>query len=187
MVLTSIALSITTLILGGVILNETFGISRASVTSLAAGVSIVATAVGVVWRVRSSRAVLPRRQQVLRVSVGELLVFALAASLVVAAIAYARTPRAAPGVEESAFCGSSRPAGAFTSASSLRSSGLRSAGCSRRPPPHPALADQPEARPTLGRGAGSDRGGVRSRQFSTSRTVARGPSTAKSARSSDAG
>jgi len=96
-VLTSLALSIATLILGGLVLNETFGISRESVASFAAGVSIVAAAVGVVWRVRSSPAVLPRWQLGLRVSVREILVLALAAVLVVAAIAYARAPREARG------------------------------------------------------------------------------------------
>lgn len=97
--LVTLALSFATLIVGGLILDGTVGITKESVVGLAVGVSIVvAIAALVVNRLSPGESLGPRGPRT-RVSILDGVIFAAAAALVVVAIAYARTPLPARGVQ----------------------------------------------------------------------------------------
>ncbi len=92
---TILALSISSVVLGGLVLDAAWTITRASVAVLAAGVSIVASLAAALLARKSSRqppSASPNLR--VRVSVRDVVLFAAAAAVVVGAIVYARQPLA---------------------------------------------------------------------------------------------
>jgi hypothetical protein len=101
-VATTIGLGLAAVVLGGLVLNETTGITRGSVACFAAGLTITAViASAIIDRGTDSPRPQPRsrsRSRV-RVSIFEGLIFVASATLVVLALAYGRTPLPARGAQ----------------------------------------------------------------------------------------
>ena len=97
-VATTIGLGLAAIVLGGLLLNETAGITRTSVAYFAAGLTVAAVVADAFLRLNAGGPPEPGRPRV-RVSILDGVLFAGAAALVVIAIGYARTPLTARGAQ----------------------------------------------------------------------------------------
>lgn len=94
----ALGLSLAIVVLGALVLDSTVGITRTTVAVWLAGVTVAAAIAGAILRRGDSREPALGRPR-LRISVVEVVVFLLAATLVVAAVVYARTPLHARGAK----------------------------------------------------------------------------------------
>lgn len=97
-VATTVGLGLAAIVLGGLLLNETAGITRTSVACFAAGLTVAAVVADAVLRLNAVEPSAPANPRV-RVSILDAVLFAGAIALVVVAIGYARTPLSARGAQ----------------------------------------------------------------------------------------